>query len=70
MTKQEAIDNNLFGKTSNIDKLSHALGDYLAVSIGENVLWFDRVHEFVAVHGGLHKGELQVPLILFDNKMY
>lgn len=69
MTKQEVIDNNLFGKTSNIDKLSHALGDYFAVSIGENVLWFDRSHQFIAVHGGLHKGELQVPLILFDNKM-
>lgn len=69
MTKQEAIDNSLFGKTSNIDKLSHALGDYLAVSIGDNVLWFDRSHKFIAVHGGLHKGELQVPLIFFDNKM-
>lgn len=69
MTKQEAIDNNLFGRTSNFDKLSHALGDYLAVSIGDNVLWFDHSQQFLAVHGGLHKGELQVPLIVFDNKM-
>lgn len=69
MTKQEAIDNKLFGKTSNIDKLAHALGDYLAVCVGDNVLWFDHSQQFLAVHGGLHKGELQVPLIVFDNKM-
>lgn len=68
-TRAEVLESKLFGIGEDNRKLANIVGDYFAVSIGDGWAWPEHFHPFKAVHAGLHKGEMIVPLILFDKSV-
>lgn len=69
LSKQEVIDQGLFGKFKHHPNFDLALGDYLAIATDAYALLDTRSDiQFKAHHAGMTQKEMRVPLILIDCK--
>lgn len=65
LTKQQVLQQGLFGDGPAHEHFRAMLGDYLAVAVGEVSIYGPREREFpIGVHAGLTAAEMQIPLIL------
>lgn len=65
MTKEQVLQQGLFGDGVPHQNFQAMLGDYLAVAVGELSIYGPSEKEFpVGVHAGLTAAEMQIPLIL------
>ena len=61
---QEAIDEGLFGTGLEAEKFRERAGDLTIISRGRKIHWFRPEElEDIGVHGGLHRKEMEVPLL-------
>lgn len=65
LSKQEILDQKLFGEGKKHKMLDHFLGDYIGIAIGNQMMSMNSQTKFLAHHAGLTKDEMEVPLILF-----
>lgn len=66
-TKEEVIEENLFGDGIENKLFSSSLGDYFALAIGDLVFRYDENGSvFKSTHAGFTKDEMKVPLIIID----
>ena len=65
VTRQEALDSDLFGPGQRHKDLPAMLGDYLALAVSDLSIYSTRKETelFIGVHAGLTKEEVEIPLI-------
>jgi hypothetical protein len=64
LTLQEADDLRLFGPGPMTQRTRRRLGDYLAVSTGPREVRYRPDSDMIGFHGGAHRDEMRVPLII------
>ncbi|EFF62804.1 phosphodiesterase [Turicibacter sanguinis] len=71
LSKQEVLNQQLFGQGLSHRKTTDFLGDYLACATGKKVLGYlamtTKRFDFGATHAGLTKEEMMVPLIIIES---
>ena len=69
-SKEEVINNNIFGFGKPHERVDCFLGDYLVVAKGKWTLNYSNEHKsfMKASHAGMTEDEMIIPLIVFDNK--
>ena len=61
-TKEEVINDNLFGLGTEHERFRESLGDYLALAISDKYFRYCKdSKEFISVHAGLTEDELNIP---------
>jgi hypothetical protein len=70
LSKQEVIDNKLFGDGKTHPRFEEFLGNYLAVAVNDVSIFNTReeTERFVGNHAGLTEAEMMVPLIVIEKK--
>ncbi len=70
LTKQQVLDQNLFGSGREHSSFQNMLGDYLAVAVSDLAIYNTREEAdfFVGVHAGLTEDEVQIPLIIIERE--
>lgn len=70
LTKQQVLDQNLFGTGREHSSFQNMLGDYLAVAVSDLAIYNTREEAdfFVGVHAGLTEDEMQIPLIIIERE--
>ncbi|MBR6358281.1 MAG: alkaline phosphatase family protein [Lachnospiraceae bacterium] len=70
LTKEEVIESGLFGSGPEHPLFRGMLGDFLAVATGDKALFAKPGEDpgFKAMHAGLTKEEMQIPLIVYNGK--
>lgn len=64
-SKEEIISSELFGLGHPNPRLSSFVGDYFAVAIGKDFIYWHKEYEALkGVHAGMRRGELTIPLII------
>jgi hypothetical protein len=69
MTKAEAVKRNLFGLGRMHKMADEFLGDFIAFSVRDKCIWYDkdgRFHDYIGHHAGLSRDEMVVPLCLIE----
>lgn len=68
LSKQEVLEQNLFGNGKNHPRFKDFLGDYLAVGISDVSIFNSReeANHFIGVHAGMTEKEMMVPLIIIE----
>ena len=67
-TKEEVINENLFGLGKEHERFRESLGDYLALAIKDKYFRYCKdSKEFISVHAGLTEDELKIPLIVIGD---
>lgn len=68
ITKQEALDNQLFGPGFTNENLTE-IGDYIAIAYNSRTLYWKKTDkDFKSHYAGLSKEEMNIPLIAFEYK--
>lgn len=68
MTKQEALDKNLFGDGTPNPNMT-GLGDFVAAATSPRTLvWNKKCKNFKSHHAGLTENEMRIPLIWYETK--
>ncbi len=62
------IESGLIGSGIKHPMLDDFLGDFVAVAINDSYLKFKKTSEYKGHHAGLTKGEMEVPLIIYEKK--
>lgn len=70
MTKEEVLENKIFGPGKEHECFRSMLGDYLAVATGNLTIFNtqEEVDNFISVHAGLTPEEMMIPLIVVECK--
>jgi len=67
LTKQETIDNHVFGFGEENVCFKNAIGDYLALAVGNKYFRYDNKGKvYVAQHAGISKDETTIPVIIIN----
>jgi hypothetical protein len=68
LSRQEVIEQGLFGKGEKHPRFEEFLGDYLAIATGDVSIFNSReeADAFVGVHAGLTENEMMIPLIVIE----
>ena len=68
LTKEEAINNNLFGLGKAHDKVDSFIGDYIVIAKDKWCLHYSTEHKnkFKASHAGMTEDEMIIPLIVMN----
>ena len=64
MHKKGVIDSKFFGDGDENPIFNSAIGDFLAIAIGNKTILFNGDKEFVSQHAGMTDDEILVPLIV------
>lgn len=69
-TKQKVIESNLFGTENKHPCFEGMLGNYLAIATDDLSIYNTReeVDSFIGVHAGITADEMDIPLIIIENK--
>lgn len=69
-TKQQVLDEKLFGTGEEHPDFREMLGDYLAIAVDDLSIYATREEAefFVGVHAGLTRDEMTIPLIVIENR--
>jgi len=69
LTRDEVLEKGLFGSGAQHPRFLESIGDYLAIATGDVALAFSReARQFVSNHAGLTEQEMDVPLIVIENR--
>ncbi len=67
LTKKEVIDRNLFGTGNENKYFNDAIGDYIAIAVGNKAIRYtDNVRMKKSNHSGITEDEMYVPLIIYE----
>lgn len=68
LSREEVVQQNLFGAGSRHQRLEGFLGDYLAIAVGELAIFNTKEDAdfFAGVHAGMTEEEMLIPLIVVE----